>query len=88
MTHPISVSRRQSRRLAQALKVAFRISDGCDLVAALGRGSERDNLDALTHWVEQRLADPDPALAEAVLPHLLTQLERQLLSWQADSPWR
>jgi hypothetical protein len=88
MTDLVSVDRRQSRRLARALKVAFRIGDGCELVTALGRGGERDNLDALTHWVEGRLADPDPALAEAALPHLLSQLERELLRWQADSPWR
>ena len=81
------LERRQTRRLAQALQVAFRIPAGRDLVGVLGRGEERDNLEALIVWVEQRLADPDPRLAEAALPYLTDELERTLMRFEAESRW-
>lgn len=87
MNVSISHEPRQSRRLARALQVAFRLSDGDDLVAVVGRGDERSNLEALMNWVEQRLVDPELSLAEAALPHLTDQLERDLRHWQAESTW-
>lgn len=87
MSIEIRHERRQSRRLARALQVAFHIGEGDDLVAVVGRGDEHDNLAALVNWVEQHLADPDPSLAEAALPHLTDQLERDLLRWQEGPAW-
>lgn len=83
-----SYERRQSRRLARALQVAFRISEGRDLIGVVGHGNEHDNLEALVTWVEQRLGDPDPILAEAALPHLTDQLERDLMRWETQASWR
>ena len=79
--------RRQTQRIARALQVVFRIPQGSELVAVLGTGLEHDNLEALVHWVERRLVDPDPRLAEAALPHLADDLERELLHWEAESRW-
>lgn len=79
--------RRQSVRLAQALLVAFRIPEGRGLVGVFGNGNEHDNLEALVSWVEHRLCDPDPTLAEAALPHLTDQLERDLMRWEAQAAW-
>lgn len=67
--------------------MAFRIPPGRELVAVLGSGLEHDNLEALTHWVEQRLADPHVRLAEAALPHLADNLEQELHRWEAESRW-
>ncbi len=79
--------RRQTQRIAGALLVAFRIPRGRELVGLLGSGLEHDNLEALTCWVERRLAEPDARLAEAALPHLADDLERVLLHWETEARW-
>lgn len=82
--HP---ERRQIRRIARVLQVAFRIPAGRELIAVLGNGTEHDNLEALTSWVGRRLSDPDPRLAEAALPCLTDELEQFLHRWEVESKW-
>ena len=69
------------RRLACALATACRIPEsGSELVPVLGTGRERDNLEALEHWVSRQLLEPDEALAVLILNRLLDRLEGRLQS--------
>ena len=74
----------QVRRLADALAHAFNITDGSALVWIIGTGAERDNREALTHWVRRQVAELDATLAGVLLPELITRLERQLGRWEAS----
>jgi hypothetical protein len=74
----------QVRRLADALAYAFNVAEGSTLVWVIGTGSERDNREALAHWVRQQVAELDATLAGVLLPELIARLERQLRRWEAS----
>ena len=74
----------QVRRLAEVLAHAFRLSEGAALVWVLasGTGQERDNREALAHWVRCRVSALDAEVAGALLPVLIKRLEGTLKDWE------
>jgi hypothetical protein len=79
---PVLLTEAQVRRLAEVLGHAFRIGEGAALVWVLGSGSERDNHEALVHWVRGQVLELDAEVAGALLPVLLRRLERVLRDWE------
>jgi len=47
----------QAHSIAGYLLFALRIPDGRQLVYAIGHGDEKSNLEAVSAWVRERLAD-------------------------------
>ena len=72
----------QVRRLAEVLAHAFRLTEGAALVWVLGSGQERDNREALAHWVRGQVSALDAEVAGALLPVLIKRLERTLKDWE------
>lgn len=66
----------QLQRLAVVLTHAFQLAADPPRVAILG--GERDPVAALTGWVRAELRALDPEVAAALLPILITRLERRL----------
>lgn len=78
----VVLTQAQLRRLAEVLGHAFRIGEGAGLVWVLGTGAERDNREALVHWVRGQVLELDAEVAGALLPVLLKRLERALKDWE------
>jgi hypothetical protein len=72
----------QVRRLAEVLAHAFHLTEGAALVWVLGSGQERDNREALAHWVRGQVSALDAEVAGALLPVLIKRLERTLKDWE------
>jgi hypothetical protein len=79
---PVVLTEGQVRRLAEVLGHAFRIAEGAGLVGVLGTGAERDNREALVHWVRGQVLALDTEVAGALLPVLIRRLERTLKTWE------
>lgn len=79
---PLVLTDTQIARLAEVLGQAFRIQEGGALVWVLGSGAERDNREALAHWVRAQVEGLDAEVAGALLPVLLKRLERALRAWE------
>lgn len=71
--------RKAARSLAAHLAFVHNIQDGCALVCILGNGLERDNFEALTHWVEEQIRHiRDWPLSSSEVTLLIDDLERSL----------
>lgn len=79
----VGLTETQIQRLAEVLGHAFRIAEGAGLVWVLGSGAERNNREALAHWVRCQVAEFDAEVAGALLPVLLRRLERRLRDWES-----
>jgi len=78
-----SSKQRQLRLIVSYLMQALRIPDGDHLVLIFGTGQERNNRQALMHWVEQHLDDIDPDEAE----HRLRALANNAVQTMQDEQW-
>ncbi len=77
-------ARRNVRKLAGAVGLALNVQPGKALVMVLGTGSERNNQEALEHWVMQTLIERDLLPTREAIPLLIEVLEDTLTRWQEE----
>ncbi|MFQ5518570.1 MAG: hypothetical protein ACE5E3_01075 [Mariprofundus sp.] len=73
---------RQLRLIVSYLMQTLRIPDGDHLVLIFGSGRERNNRQALMHWVEQHLDEFDPDETELRLRRLASRASQTIQDQQ------
>jgi hypothetical protein len=66
------------RRLAETIKLIYRIGDGYELVYMLGEGTERNNQEALETWIGKKIQGIDQFDDRDLIKHLDYELEKAM----------